>query len=209
MKDEHEARRKVICERLRTTRIATQEDLRRELKRRGFLVTQATLSRDLAHLRAHRVSEPAGSYYVISDEAPVSDAHARSATAEMVLAVDESHALVIVLTTMGAASVVAADLDRARLVEVLGTIAGDDTIFVAPKASCSVKALATKLSRLWGKGARPSRSQPLATACERVNGEQRVNRKPLVNGTQLVSTKPPVHGKSRAKSTRSKAKDLQ
>jgi transcriptional regulator of arginine metabolism len=70
----------------------------------------------------------------------------------MVLSVGESHALVVVLTTTGAASVVASMLDRARLPELLGTIAGDDTIFLAPQKRVSIATLASILRTTWKKG---------------------------------------------------------
>jgi len=149
----NQARRDTIREILRTHRVGTQEDLRRELSRQGFDVTQATLSRDLARLKARRVSLPAGGTAYELDEVPVSDGEASvAAVKELVTAVNESVALVIVNTLPGAASAVAVQLDRARLPGVVGTLAGDDTIFVAPARRFSTSRLVKKLQTLWDKG---------------------------------------------------------
>ena len=70
---------------------------------------------------------------------------------DMVMGVEESLALVVVHTAAGAASAVAAVIDRARLDTVSGTLAGDDTIFVAPSKRTTVAALARDLRDAWGK----------------------------------------------------------
>ena len=104
--------------------IGTQEELRSLLAARGHDVTQATLSRDLATLGARRAAGGA-------DERP--DATPRvPLLSDLVRGVDDNGTLVIVRTASGAAQVVANVIDRAQLAEVLGTIAGDDTIFIAP-----------------------------------------------------------------------------
>jgi transcriptional regulator of arginine metabolism len=147
------ARREAVRHILRTTRVGTQEDLRARLLTRGFDVTQATLSRDLSRLRARRVTVPdEGSIYEI-DSFAASDGHGELARLrDVVTGIEESVALVVVMTATGAASSVALALDRARLPEALGTIAGDDTIFVAPARASSAAAVAKKLRKIWKKG---------------------------------------------------------
>jgi transcriptional regulator of arginine metabolism len=144
-------RREAIRTLIRAQRIATQDELRLELLKRGFEVTQATLSRDLTRLHARR---PSGRTlgYELADAPIVPDASELSAASDMVVSVSESHALVVVQTRTGAASIVAAVLDRSRLPEVLGTIAGDDTIFLAPHKRIKVAALAKRLRSTWKKG---------------------------------------------------------
>jgi transcriptional regulator of arginine metabolism len=148
---EREQRREAIRSIIRKQRIATQDELRVELRKRGFEVTQATLSRDLTKLNARR---PAGRAlgYEFADAPAVPEASELSSAADMVVSVAESHALVVVQTRTGAASIVAAVLDRVRLPEVLGTIAGDDTIFLAPDKRIKVAALAKRLRSIWKKG---------------------------------------------------------
>jgi transcriptional regulator of arginine metabolism len=66
-----------------------------------------------------------------------------------IVGVEDSLALVVVMTSPGAASSVALALDRARLPEALATIAGDDTVFVAPARRTTPAQLAKKLRKLW------------------------------------------------------------
>ena len=150
MREDHEERRRAIREVLRTFRVETQEALRQTLRKQGIEVTQATLSRDLAFLGAHRVSGREGTHYALGEGASIIAAHAQSATSEMVVSIQASIALVIVLTTQGAASIVAAAIDHAQLPEVIGTIAGDDTIFVAPGPITTPQKLRARLCTLYG-----------------------------------------------------------
>ena len=113
--------------------VSNQDELRRKLRRRGFEVTQATLSRDIHELRLSKgpggYSLPSGNgaSAAIPDDGPPS-------VAEMVegfgLQVRQAMNQVVVRTTMGGAQPVAAALDRAGWQEVVGTIAGDDTVLV-------------------------------------------------------------------------------
>ena len=119
------------------TAVSSQDELRRKLRRRGFAVTQATLSRDLHELRLFK--GPGG--YAL----PNGNGHASASAAEVeddtpptVAQVIESfglrvhHAMnqVIVHTVMGGAQPVAASLDYEEWPDVVGTIAGDDTVLV-------------------------------------------------------------------------------
>lgn len=144
MNDRHRtrARRAAIRELITGRPIATQEELRALLAARGHAVTQATLSRDLAQLGARK---PAGGAYELAG-APAP--RGPEAWAALVTAIDENGALVVARTSSGAASLVASAIDRARLPQVLGTIAGDDTIFIAPARGTSVPRLAQKLREL-------------------------------------------------------------
>jgi transcriptional regulator of arginine metabolism len=149
----HEARRVAIRQLIRTRWVGTQEELREALREKGFEVTQATLSRDLARLRARKTSLPeGGSAYELEGFQAPEEPEELARFAEMVTGVDENGSLVVVLTLVGAASAVALALDRARLPEVLGTIAGDDTIFIAPARKTSTAALAKRLKKTWRKG---------------------------------------------------------
>jgi transcriptional regulator of arginine metabolism len=140
-------RREAVARLVRTRRIATQEALLAALQHEGFRATQATLSRDLARLGARRVSRPEGAHYEV-DGAGTPDALA--ALRGLTLAVEANASLVVVRTAVGAASAVARALDDARLPEVLGTIAGDDTIFVAPAGALPPRRLAARLGALLG-----------------------------------------------------------
>jgi transcriptional regulator of arginine metabolism len=137
-------RRAVIRELIQSRQVATQEELRELIASRGHDVTQATLSRDLAQLGARRAAQPGGgTYYELAEmvRAPV-------LLDDLVRAIDDNGTLVVVHTTPGAAQVVAGVLDRAKVPEVLGTIAGDDAIFVAPARGVATTRVIRKLREL-------------------------------------------------------------
>jgi len=143
------ARRALIVELVRTRHVTTQGDLRDLLRAKGHDVTQATLSRDLAKLRARRVSMPdGGTAYEIEGFAARDDESQLSSMASLVLGIREGAAIVVVHTRPGAAQAVAAMLDQARLDSIIGSIAGDDTIFVVPERRVTTVALAKTLRRM-------------------------------------------------------------
>lgn len=123
-----------IREVLSNSLVTSQDELRRKLRRRGIEVTQATLSRDIHELQllkgpegyslpnGHRGTTPAG-----ADDAPPS-------LKEMIdsfgLRVQQAMNQVVIGTALGGAQPVAAALDRERWSEVIGTLAGDDTVLV-------------------------------------------------------------------------------
>jgi transcriptional regulator of arginine metabolism len=149
------ARRAAIERLLRGRRVSTQEDLRERLAAQGFEVTQGTLSRDLARLGARRApGVEGGTVYELPAENPPGAPRALEALNPLVLRIRDNGALVVVQTTPGAASAVALALDQARLPEVLGTIAGDDTVFVAPVQAASASRLTRTLNGLLKKGTR-------------------------------------------------------
>ena len=132
MKDQ---RLNVIREVLSSSLVANQDELRRKLRRRGIDVTQATLSRDIHELRLTK--GPSG--YALPRAAAVNgaaeeDDDAPPELAEMIdsLAVRVRQAMnqVVVGTVLGGAAPVAAAMDRAGWPEIVGTLAGDDTVLV-------------------------------------------------------------------------------
>ncbi len=136
-------RRDAVARLLRARRIGTQEELLTALEGEGFRATQATLSRDLARLGARRVSRPEGAFYEVDGPA---GPDGLAALRGLVQGAQANDSLVVVRTAAGAASAVARAVDDARLPEVLGTIAGDDTIFVAPAAGWKPSRLAARLA---------------------------------------------------------------
>ena len=148
-----QARRAVIREILARKAVSTQDALRRQLAARGIRAAQATLSRDLVALgvrRAHAgagAGAGAGRRYVVSGDAgalPIEPVQ------RMVEAIESNGALVVVRTKGGAASPVARALDEAHLPELLGTVAGDDTVLVVPSTTQGGHSLARRLRRLRG-----------------------------------------------------------
>jgi transcriptional regulator of arginine metabolism len=144
-------RRALIVELVRARHVATQGDLRDLLRARGHDVTQATLSRDLAKLRARRVSLPSGgtAYEIEGFQARDSGEPGQlAAMSALVIGIREGAAIVVIHTRPGAAPAVAALLDQARLDLIIGSIAGDDTIFVVPERRVATATLAKALRRL-------------------------------------------------------------
>ena len=148
----HRARRDLIKRLLRTHQVSTQEELGELLKKEGIDVTQATLSRDLAKLMARRVTLPdGGTVYELADAKAPDDNGLKSARG-LVTMVDESDAMVVVRTVPGGAQAVAAAIDSSRPPGVLGTIAGDDTIFIVPNKGVKPTRVKKDLLAVWKKG---------------------------------------------------------
>ena len=139
-------RRETVARIIRARRIGTQEELLAELAEAGERATQATLSRDLARLGARRVLRPGGgAFYELPPEAD-----GLGAARGQVASVGANASLVVIRTAPGSANAVARAVDVAQLPEVLGTIAGDDTIFVAPAGGLRPARLAARLAELLG-----------------------------------------------------------
>jgi transcriptional regulator of arginine metabolism len=142
-------RRDFVVRLLRARRIGTQEELLDALRAGGIEATQATLSRDLAQLGARRVSRPeGGTVYELPDGAGEADGlgNLRGLVSEVAC----NASLVVIRTHPGSAPAIARAIDLAELPDVLGTIAGDDTIFVAPAGALRPRKLATRLGELLG-----------------------------------------------------------
>ena len=145
-------RRAAIRRLIRTRPVPTQEALGELLTKEGYQVTQATLSRDLALLRAVRIQGEEGRLrYELQEGLSPQGAQVLPELAEMVVSIEENGTLVVVLTQPGAAPALARAIDVARLPDVLGSLAGDDTIFLAPQKRSSAIQLAHKLRRLFGR----------------------------------------------------------
>ena len=116
--------------------ISSQEELLRELKKVGFKLTQATLSRDLKQLKVAKATNASGKYVYVLPASPlyrrVSDTHLTASAVHQAgaLSVKLSGNLAVVHTLPGHASHIAFDIDNKRFEEILGTLAGDDSIIL-------------------------------------------------------------------------------
>jgi transcriptional regulator of arginine metabolism len=141
-------RQAVILELIESRPVASQEDLRRLLRQRGWDVTQSTLSRDVHELRLARVPTGDGVQYARADS-PASGEEGRpsleSLLPQLVTSVDGVSELLVVRTSPGSAQTVAKALDTSRLADVIGTIAGDDTILIIGRDSRRAAALVKRL----------------------------------------------------------------
>ncbi len=127
--------------------IGTQEDLVERLSAGGALVTQATVSRDIKELGLIKVTGPGGiQRYVQMERGGEADTtRLMKVFAEAVLSCDRSGQLVVVRTLPGMAPASASALDSMRLPDVVGTLAGDDTVFVATTGDAAARSLTQRL----------------------------------------------------------------
>lgn len=125
-------RQAALLELLREGAVTSQAQAVRLLAGRGIRATQATVSRDLEEIGAVRVRDAGGLRYGLADEEMASafGAPLSQVLRDYVVSADASGNLAVLRTPPGHASVVAAALDRAALGGIVGTIAGDDTLFV-------------------------------------------------------------------------------
>jgi transcriptional regulator of arginine metabolism len=115
--------------------IRTQQELAAALRERGFRTTQATMSRDVAELELIKAPREGTQAYALPkqllDAETSGEDRLRALLHELPIEVREAGLLAVVRTLPGSAHAIAAALDRARWSEVAGSIAGDDTVFVA------------------------------------------------------------------------------
>jgi transcriptional regulator of arginine metabolism len=128
-----------------TGAVASQDDLKRLLAQQNLRVTQATLSRDLQELRL--VKTPAGYRPLGSAEAAAQPALER-VLREYLLDLRDAQNLLVLRTPAGAAQPLAVALDREQLAEVVGTIAGDDTVLVITPSRKSCVALRKRMQQI-------------------------------------------------------------
>ncbi len=142
-----EARRRLVTRLVTTRSIESQAQLRRLLEHAGHDVTQATISRDLEAIGAAKVRDGDTVRYQIQD--PVEIRRARSALRatvnEFVESVISTGSLVVLRVPPGAAHLVAGRVDAAGMVGVLGTVAGDDTVFIAVDETVGAAAVAAEI----------------------------------------------------------------
>ncbi len=134
--------------------IRTQQELAVTLRERGFRTTQATVSRDVAELGLIKVARDGTVAYGLPPrlvEAETSgEDRLRKLLADLPLEIHEAGLLLVLRTLPGSAHAVAAALDRTRWPEVAGSIAGDDTVFVAVTDRASLQRVKRRLVHLSG-----------------------------------------------------------
>ena len=143
-----------IAKYLETEDVSSQAQLVELLAADGINATQATVSRDLDDLGAIKVRARGGvTVYAVpelpKDQVPPAD-HLRRVLGDWVVDVAHSQNLVILRTPRGSAHVVASALDRSSLPEVLGTVAGDDTLIIVADEDVPGSTLADQLRELAG-----------------------------------------------------------
>jgi transcriptional regulator of arginine metabolism len=146
------ARQQAIGDVVRGQRIHTQLELVAALREKGYRATQATVSRDISELGLLKVPRDGGHVYALPDSAGAAELSGEQRLAgllrELPIEVHASGTLLVVRAVPGTAHAIAAALDRARWPGLLGTIAGDDTLFVACADSATAGRARQRLLRL-------------------------------------------------------------
>jgi transcriptional regulator of arginine metabolism len=132
---------------VRERRIESQDELREALAAEGFVVTQATLSRDIRELGLAKLADPQGAYYAHPHRAALRPDLAQVLPA-LLVSVDGVGPLLVLKTASGSAGAVTEALDQAGWSEVMGTIAGDDTVLVITRSPKLRQAVATRIQSL-------------------------------------------------------------
>lgn len=143
-------RQNEIIRLISATDIETQEELASELRNLGYKVTQATVSRDIRELRLVKSAAKGGGFKYAKPERheiAVSERLTRILADSLVNA-DASGNLIVVKTLSGSANVAAEALDNLGWPEILGTIAGDNTIFIAVRNETDSAEVTNRISRL-------------------------------------------------------------
>jgi transcriptional regulator of arginine metabolism len=140
------ARRAKAISLIKAGLIHSQSDLVKHLKKAGFAVTQATASRDLEEIGAVRARNSAGdSVYRISDSDDESISRTMPVPSDLIISVESSGNLAVVRTPPGGAQLLASSLDHSGISEIIGTIAGDDTVLVVSRKATGGAQLAREL----------------------------------------------------------------
>jgi transcriptional regulator of arginine metabolism len=147
-------RQAAILDLIATHVVGSQEELRQLLLGRGMDVTQATLSRDLRDLHLARISESGGVRYVLPESLMIDDDKPLLATLlpQLFSRVDGVGELLVLHTVASGAQPIAEAIDQEEFPEVLGTIAGDDTILIVTRSAAARAALTERLLALAGEG---------------------------------------------------------
>ncbi|MCZ9309770.1 arginine repressor [Corynebacterium uberis] len=142
------ARQGQILEILSSTKVTSQGQLSELLLKAGIEVTQTTLSRDLDELGAQKIRPAKGrAYYVVGESPETTEMYStpleklKKMINELAVSIDSSSAIVVLRTPPGAAQYLASFIDRARVPEIVGCTAGDDTVFVLAREPWTGKEL--------------------------------------------------------------------
>jgi transcriptional regulator of arginine metabolism len=146
MTDLKQRRQRAIADLIRGNRLSSQEELADRLGSLGFEVTQATISRDLEQLGAVKVRRQGQLGYALPDVANAGfSPRVTSVFRDWVRSVEPAANLVVVKTPPGSAHLVGVALDNSEIDEIVGTICGDDTIFIACRSATEAQSLSAKL----------------------------------------------------------------
>ena len=143
-------RHAAILRLVRGQRIASQDELRRALKAADFRVTQATLSRDVRELGLAKLIDAQGSYYAQPGDSGVRPDF-QAVLGALLTGVDGVGPLLVLRTANGSAGAVAVAIDQAAWGEIIGTVAGEDTLLVITRSEKARERVAGRLKGIIGR----------------------------------------------------------
>ena len=140
-------RQNAILEIIHEKDVNTQEDLAYELRTRGFQVTQATVSRDIRELRLLKVLTASGAYKYATADKPENGLSERfhRIFSESVLSIAHASNQVVIRTLSGSANAAAEMVDSLAWPEILGTLAGDNTILMIVRSEAEVSVVMKRI----------------------------------------------------------------
>ena len=145
MKKDRQAK---IKELIKEYKIDTQDELIRRLKESGFSATQATMSRDIRELNLTKVSDEQNGYYYTMP-GNINDINKLNASLmHLVVSVNCAMNIVVIKTHAGMAQAVATDIDNIKSEDILGCVAGDDTIFIVTTTPDFAQVIGTKIKEM-------------------------------------------------------------
>jgi transcriptional regulator of arginine metabolism len=144
------SRHSKIIEIIEAKDIETQDELAMELKSSGFQVTQATVSRDIKEMRLIKVLTKDGRYKYASirDKEGVVNDRFLKIFRNSVTSIDFAGNIIVIKTLVGSASAAAVSIDAFNIKEIVGSIAGDDTIFLVVKETDKIDELMNRFKDL-------------------------------------------------------------
>jgi transcriptional regulator of arginine metabolism len=130
--------------------VETQDELLSILRKEGYKATQATISRDIKDLRLVKTLGSDGKYRYVSAESTSPDLQSgfSSLFGTAVKSIDSAQNIVVIKTLSGMAQAICASLDSLNYSSIVGTLAGDDTIFIACRTNDSALSLSAELKKL-------------------------------------------------------------
>ena len=143
-------RHEVVVDLINKYDIETQEELAAYLKEEGFEVTQATVSRDIRELKLSKIATGNGKQkYIIlkNDDSHLGDKYIR-VLRDGFVSMNMAQNILVIKTVQGMAMAVAASLDAMKFPEIVGCIAGDDTIMAAIKSTDETKVVIDKINEI-------------------------------------------------------------
>jgi len=145
-------RQEALIDLINNNSITTQEELLSALRKLGFDVTQATVSRDIRELKVSKISQSDGSFRYVTPKhasAPKNNTLGlNSALTESILKIDHAYNDIVIHTLPGLAQAIAAAIDSIHIEGVLGCVAGDDTILIITRNEQSANEISLRLSEM-------------------------------------------------------------